>query len=430
MDAQPDPFWVRRALRSLVDANPRDDKLAEYFLAAECAAGPDSAAKSAKRLLKSRPNSLRLYNIYGIIQTRLKGQTEGSSVLVKTLSMAPSLGASEQNHTILLWRTWIFEALRTNAIQEAIRRLLCVGTASPSHIAQDGEAPPQFTSGNVLRTRRFLTEGRDGMLSAGLDHLAVLYVELLALFAYFQSSDSLQAGLDVYADTSELFKKRGKEQSPGHEHLHQARAAFLSQCQQRTPLLKPSVIRGCVMESVTLFPNNTIFLMAYTNIEKRFRLDDRVRAVLSDVVLQEKNDTIAGWSFAVWNEEHRGLDFGGTPYAIRAVYDKAVQRSGKHSIKLWSDYFLFEMELGDKQRAKQVFYKGLTSLPWSKWFVMLAFEFLNEELGFEEMMRVWRVLGEKDLRIVVDIQDRLDDIDEKSVARVRHIEDGGSVRLH
>jgi hypothetical protein len=202
--------------------------------------------------------------------------------------------------------------------------------------------------------------------------------------------------------------------------LHQCRAAFLALHQQRTPLLKPSIVRGCLMESVTLFPNNTVFLLAYTNNEKRFRLDDRVRAVLSDVILQEKNDTIAGWSFAIWNERQRGLEFGGTPYAVRAIFDRAMQRSGKYNIELWITYFLFEMSLNDKQQAKQVFFRGLTNLPWSKWFIMLAFEHLDGFLSFEEMRNIWRVLGEKDLRVVIDIQDRLDDIAEKT-ARDRRI---------
>lgn len=183
-------------------------------------------------------------------------------------------------------------------------------------------------------------------------------------------------------------------------------------------------MRDCLVESVKLFPNNTIFLSAYTDNEKRFRLDDRVRAVLSDVVvLQEQNDNIIAWSFAIWSERQRGLNLGGTPHAIRAVYEKAIQRSGKNSIEPWTSYFLFEIEMNDQQRAKQVFLRGLTHLPWSKWFIMLVFEYLDGKvLGFEEMRGVWKVLGEKNLRIVVDVQDLLDDIADERKARSKRIE--------
>lgn len=418
-----DPDWVRRALQSLVDANPEDDRLAEYFLAFEYHTAPPTAAKSAKRLLKKRPHSLRLYNAYGIIQTRLKGLVGGSEVFVKTLGMAGSLSALEQNNTILLWRTWVFEALRSNKIPDTSRRLLCVGTNLINEEIPHDEIIPHFSSGNVLRTKKFLAEGRDGMLSTGLDQPATLYVELLALFAYFESSEALQSGLDVYANASEMFKKRGKEYSSGHEHLHQARARFLALHQQRAPFLKPSIVRDCLVESVKLFPTNTIFLSAYTDNEKRFRLDDRVRAVLSDVVLQEKNDNIIAWSFAIWSERQRGLNLGGTPHAIRAVYEKAIQRSGKHSTELWTSYFLFEIEMNDQQRAKHVFFRGLAHLPWSKWFIMLVFELMDGNvLGFEEMRGIWRVLGEKALRIVVDVQGLLDDIADERKARSRRIE--------
>lgn len=419
-----DPDWVRRALQSLVDVNPEDERLAEYFLAFEYHTALSTAVKSAKRLLKKRPYSLRLYNAYGIIQTRLKGLAGGSEVFVKTLGMAGSLGALEQNNTILLWRTWVFEALRINKVPDTIRRLLCVGTNVINEEIPQDETIPQFYSANVLRTKKFLAEGRDGMLSTGLDQLATLYVELLSLFAYFESSEILQSGLDVYAQASEMFKKRGKEFSSGHEHLHQARATFLALHQQRAPFLRPSIMRDCLVESVKLFPNNTIFLSAYTDNEKRFRLDDRVRAVLSDVVvLQEQNDNIIAWSFAIWSERQRGLNLGGTPHAIRAVYEKAIQRSGKNSIEPWTSYFLFEIEMNDQQRAKQVFLRGLTHLPWSKWFIMLVFEYLDGKvLGFEEMRGVWKVLGEKNLRIVVDVQDLLDDIADERKARSKRIE--------
>ncbi|TID17946.1 DUF1740-domain-containing protein [Venturia nashicola] len=414
-----DPDWVRRALQSLADANPKDDLLAEYFLAFEYHTAPSTAAKSAKRLLKKRPHSLRLYNAYAIIQSRMKGLADGNETFVKTLELAPSLGALEQNNTILLWRTWVFEALRIDAIPETIRRLLCVGTKCINEDDPKYEIMAQFTSGSVLRTRKFLSEGRDGMLSAGLDQFAVLFVELLALFNYFESSEALQSGLDIYTSASEMFKKRGKEHSSAHEHLHQARAALLAFHQRRAPFLNPSIVRNCLVESVTLFPNNTIFLTAYADNEKRFRLDDRVRAILSSIVLHEKTDTVLGWSFAIWSERQRGLELGGTSHAIRAVFDKAVQRSGKHSIELWTKYLLFEIEMGDKQRAKQVFFRGFTNLPWSKWFIMMAFKYLGGVMGFDEMSRVWRVLAEKGLRVVVDIQDQLDDMAEARMRRGR-----------
>jgi len=260
------------------------------------------------------------------------------------------------------------------------------------------------------------------MFSTGLDHLAVLHIELLALYTYFQTSKSLEAGLAVYSEGSIIFQKREKVSSAAHEHLHQARTQLLVLHQKHTKLFRPAITRECLIESISLFPNNTIFLTAYASNEARFRLDDRVRSVLSDVVLSDKHKNVIGWCFAIWNELQRGIEFGGTSHAVRAVFEKAVQRTANRSLMLWTAYFLFEHSGGHLQKAKQVFFRGLTSLPWAKWFAMLAFDHLEGELGFEEMRNVWNVLGERDLRIYVDIQGFLKEMDEERGLKRRRVE--------
>lgn len=44
---------------------------------------------------------------------------------------------------------------------------------------------------------------------------------------------------------------------------------------------------------------------------------------------------------------------------------------------------------------------------------MIGFTELKSFMGFEEMRSVYRVLGEKELRVHVDLEDRLDEWDEK-----------------
>jgi hypothetical protein len=374
---------------------------------------PYRAAKTAKTLLKSRSSSLRLYNSYGIVENRIGRNTSANRVFATAINMHTSIPDQQRKYVILLWRTWIWEALRGNDIGEAVRRLIAIGgDAAPFVDPATAESSSKYeiSATAELRAGKWLAQGREGTLSTGEYHLAVLYAELLAVLAYFKNSKAIDDALVVFSDTSRLFAARNLTTSPAHEQLHQSRALLLTFHINHARVFSPTVIRECLFESISLFPNNSVFLSAYIKNEARFRIDDRVRSLMSDVVLKENQQSIVGWFLAISAEISRGLEFGGTVYAVRAALDRAAEStSGAHSIVLWTSYLLFEVSQQDFLRAKHVFFRGLKDLPWSKWFVMLAFEHLKG-LTFEEMRSVWNVLGERELRVHVDIGDMLEDI--------------------
>jgi hypothetical protein len=373
-----------------------------------------SVAKTAKVLLKARRSCLRLYNCYGIVETRLNRITSANHVFATAIGMSISLQDKTRNDVVLLWRTWIWEALRANNIAEAMRRLASIGgeaIATAESLAEKNSPAFHISPTIELRIKTWLLEGRDGTLSTGDHHLAVLHGELLAMLAYFKGSKSIVDALAVYNDTSALFASRNLTSSPAHEQLHQSRTQLLTFHIDHTHVFKPSFIRDCLSESIKLFPNNTAFLSAYVRNETRFRIEDRVRSLMSDVVLKEDQQTVVGWLFSVSAEMQRGLEFGGTVHAVRASFEKAVgSRSGLHSIALWKSFMLFELSQKDSRRTIDVFYRGLRNLPWSKWFLMLAFEHLDNQMTFSEMRSVWNVLSERELRVHVDIADILDDV--------------------
>jgi len=140
-------------------------------------------------------------------------------------------------------------------------------------------------------------------------------------------------------------------------------------------------------------------------------MDDRVRLLMASTVLKFNRETVVGWFFAIWAEIQRGLEFGGTVHAVRAAFERAVESNvGAHSIALWKSYFVFERSRGDVRRSRLIFFRGLRSLPWSKWFIMLAFEYLEDDLSFEDLRSIWNVFGERELRIHVDIDALLEEI--------------------
>ena len=67
-----------------------------------------------------------------------------------------------------------------------------------------------------------------------------------------------------------------------------------------------------------------MFLTMYHANEARFRIDDRVRAIVRDAVLDRRDETVIGWHFAVWAEQQRGVEVGSTVHSVRATYERAI----------------------------------------------------------------------------------------------------------
>lgn len=101
------------------------------------------------------------------------------------------------------------------------------------------------------------------------------------------------------------------------------------------------------------------------------------------------------------------------PCPIPVRLYKLTSRSGSHNIALWQSYVRFEHVYGDPERVKSVFFRGLTSLPWAKQYMMLAFSYLRDTLTFEDLKRVYNVLGEKELRVYVDLEDAIEEAERR-----------------
>ena len=150
--------WMYRILKALVDRGVGGNTFAIYVLAFECKAFPDAAEKSAKKLLKKQSSNLRLYNAYALIQYRLGKFTAAETVIIKAINMGKQLDETAQRDAILLWRTWLWELLRSGLGKEALTRLLTYADREISVMsdvqtdAMDGalKVPPAA----LLRTQR------------------------------------------------------------------------------------------------------------------------------------------------------------------------------------------------------------------------------------------------------------------------------------
>ncbi|TKA56741.1 hypothetical protein B0A49_11380, partial [Cryomyces minteri] len=408
---------------ALVEILPSDDVLGEYYLAYEHHHFASLVRKTAKALLKKNPSSLRLYNAYALVESRSGNSSTASRIFATAIGLSERLSQQAQLDVILLWRTWIWEALRVDDVSAALYRALSVFEAKPSPEPAPGTYAENTRAIATLKAQRHLTEGRDHCLSSRNFYHATLYSECHSLLCYLTASDPIAAALEAFHKSLALFSastgplQSNASISEAQELMHQGKAQLLAHHNARR-IYKPSTVRSELTESIAMFPSNTIFLNQYADNEARFRIDDRVRSIIKDVVLKSNESTIIAHIFAVQSEMARGVEGGSTTYAVRGTFDRVLATStGKHSAALWSLYFLFELSKGDMKRSKDVFLQGMTNLPWNKSFIMLAFRHLTEVMTYNELRRVYRVMGEKELRVFVDLEDVFEGVEARRAIR-------------
>ena len=163
------------------------------------------------------------------------------------------------------------------------------------------------------------------------------------------------------------------------------------------------------------FPHNTIFLSLYAWNEARFRIDDRLRSVIKELILSgsggtenQAQDSVMPHFFAIYSELHRAVTFGSNVSTIRSTFERAIESdSGAHCAGLWKLYFLFEHSRHETERAKTVFWRGLRACPWAKDLYLLPFEYLRgvRGMGEADLRGVYELLGERELRVHVGLAD-------------------------
>lgn len=273
------------------------------------------------------------------------------------------------------------------------------------------------------KTSQALIAIRDHMLSLSSYSHAIFAIECLILFAYLRNAQSLSKATSTYKSNIALLSTHSSSSSSNHEYLHQSFARLLHYHATNTCLFKPSGIRSLLAESIAQFPQNTIFLSLYAWNEARFRIDDRVRSIVKELVLggsgdvkSKAQDSVMPHFFAIYSELHRSITFGSNIFTIRSTFESAVESdSGAHCAGLWKLYFLFELSRSEMEGAKTVFWRGLRACPWAKDLYMLAFENLRGEkvMAEADLRGLYDLLCEKELRVHVGLEDIFEDLDER-----------------
>ncbi|PYH35127.1 uncharacterized protein BO87DRAFT_357317 [Aspergillus neoniger CBS 115656] len=442
-----DPVWIRRAVRSLIEAQPEDDDLAEYGLALELACKSKDARKFAKSLLKKRSSSLRLYNAYALIERRFGNQAAADHVWATSLSMSKSFPDRDRVDSIIVWHTWIWELLDAGNAAQASHLLLSMPQNSIDlKILSDASSHPSFSPTSLLKIHSYLSEAQEIGLANEKPIVFTSCIDCLAILSYLSNSLDLRRSLKYYHNAfARLAALPDQSKSFANfttELLHQSRARLLYHHIRTSGIYKPSHIRSLLSESISVSRHNTMFLSLFAWNESRFRIEERVRDTIRDITSINTNTDnltatpvpITTHLFSIYTEVNRPTYAGSTMHSVRAAFEKAIgdtiyqgsnTSTGHSSITIWKLYILFELSRNDIQRAKNVFYRGMRACPWSKELIMLAFTHLRADvvreqypqesrkgdgMGFDELRHVYNVLVEKGLRIHLDIENELDEI--------------------
>ncbi|KAL8842201.1 MAG: hypothetical protein Q9170_000607 [Blastenia crenularia] len=395
-----------------------DDLVAEYVLALELHISPATVRRSAKQLLKTRPSSLRFYNTYALIQRQLGKHEESSTAIDTAIRMASKLDKEAQRDVILLWRSRIWQYFSKGETSKALGQLLGFEPYNDlgERLGEIHSRPEAISTTSHLRSQnQAIMIGRDQMLSLDLSTHAVYYTELLVLLKYLSTGTCLQAAHESFQENLKTLIANARTNRAPEELFRQCFARLLHTHVTHKYPYSPSTIRSFLTESIATFPHNTIFLSLYAWNESRFRIDDRVRDIMRDVVLahryhheceenQAASDNIIPHFFAVYTDLHRGVAQGSNQNAVRGSFERALQsESAAHSASLWKLYVMFEYEHGDMKRTRDVFYRALRACPWVKDLYMLAFEYFGDHMHEAELRGVYELMVEKDLRIHVPL---------------------------
>lgn len=417
------PDFVRNTLNLIATNLPHSEFMGEYLLAFESKHFPSEVAKSAKRLLKNKPSSVRLYNVYAIAEARRNNAAKADQIFAAALN----INALPVDRLDLL-QNYVWHALDTGNKTKALRQLV------QYHCKLSSAQLSTPDSGDINTARMAFQKSLTDALLAQDYALAVLNTSNTALLVYLAGDCDVDSALQVHQHVTAWFYSH-KLSSSIHAETHaQSIAHLLAYHVTHTSIVKPAVLRDALEPLIATFSDNTILLTTYAANEARFSIDDRVRGNMHRVLNTSPDSSITTWTFAIHHEILKSAVAGSTSHSIRALYKRATAHGAlsAHSPALWDMYMHFELQQWRKERTlrpnkrprrdgkknkwetrveeaedrvRETFYQGLKMLPWCKDFVMGAFTDAIDLFSEEELWRLYRVMTEKELRVYTELDE-------------------------
>ncbi|KAK4556742.1 hypothetical protein LTR86_006313 [Recurvomyces mirabilis] len=424
-------LFIDQAISLLISAKPGGEYLAEYHLAFKLALMPDEAVKAAKKLLKARPSSLRLYNAYALVEAKRWRLDKAVEVWSTALKMSASFEDSEQDNGVLLWHSWVHTLINRDSKDAAVVQVIlamCDDDADRARNIADDSA--DVSASQRIKVKQSLEAAFERMMYKSQLDLAAMFADCHVWFDYIANDHVLDHALEIRKQYAVRLKRYVSSARAAEELLLQSQARLIQHHLDHHRPYKPAALRAEVADGLAAFPNNSDLLKLYQRLSASTRIDDHIRASLLHDLLTGPGATIVGWSHAIDQELRRYRDaeaFGSTENSVRSLFSRALatpESRVRHSVLLWKAWLHFEIfVLGASSgtqrtkglaRAKQVFLDGLRALPWSKAWIIEGLTVSVKEGGMtdSEMRMVIEVMRERELRIRMPV----DELDEDAVA--------------
>jgi len=125
--------------------------------------------------------------------------------------------------------------------------------------------------------------------------------------------------------------------------------------------------------------------------------------------LTPENDTLTSRLFAIQYE----INYG-TIHSTRSAFEHALSPPAlKSSAGLWRFYIIYCLETPQfRAQVKEIWYRALRACPWAKELYLIGFEKLSRIIDFTELRSTWKIMGEKGLRVHVDLEDQFEEVAE------------------
>jgi tetratricopeptide (TPR) repeat protein len=410
-----DPSFVSNVLRLASSNNSDSESVGEYLLAFECRHFPSEVAKTAKRLLKANPRSLRLYNTYSLVEDQLGNSAKAAQVFAAALNIKSSSADRLQ-----LLSSYVWQALHSgDKAEEGLRRLLLA----------DSKTPPSISS-----TQSSLQSVLESALVAHDLPSALHSTSLLALLSYLSDNCNASTALQVHSNLTSWLASH-KLSATSHSERHaQAIARLLTYHITHTSIVQPRLLRAALSPLIATLPHNTLLLSVFAANEARFAIDDRVRGTMQHILNLSPAASLSTWAFAIHHATLQGARLGTTSHSVRALYQRATSPdvAGAHNPVLWGMWVRFEVAQlrkaqdtvpskrprgddkktkwqarveGQEDRVRGTFYAGLKMMPWCKDFIMLAFTDAASVFSAEELVRLHGVMVEKEHRLYIELEE-------------------------
>ncbi|TPX50982.1 hypothetical protein SeLEV6574_g00602 [Synchytrium endobioticum] len=397
--------FIRNVFALVSPTFPNDVILQNTYLLFESLANPQSAYKLAKNLLKNDRMNLGLWNAYAQSEL-LRGKVdEARRVYMNSIPLSLSSKALMEESSFL-YRMLAELELRVNPARAVA--VILASAEQQSNIRYDEFDDKTYPATRILKAQNVFGQQISQMLqladASTLLHPTKSPLHLVYLKSLLENLvSSIEVACETYQGAISVLGAREESLDLVTEMLYEDCTHIIHRHMLSSDTgFRPSVLRNMLERALEKFPHNIIFHSLYVLNESRTQIEGRVKKMLHDA--ESKHPSHVIWSFHLWTElqlrPQRNLHY------IRSIFENALSCStSRHSVALWYNYFLFELQEANYEKAKRIVSEAVVACPWSKEMALLAVERLGGILNNDEISAMVEIMKRRDLRIRQSVDD-------------------------